>query len=156
MRNNSLKHHAWDYHIPQVFWDRSWNDLNAMLAYHQLRASCLETLAKCFNGPTGSIQDLVEHVNKEIKLPWEYPIMHRTLQQMGQLTRTMQWPKVEVFEMLPINFPAVMIHWRILLALICTMSADKRMEIKSLGLDRLVKLEKQVKVRRVRFQKAES
>lgn len=154
-RSKHLKHHAWEYHIPRVFWDRPWNELNASPDYHSLRASCLLALAQYILGPAATVQDLVDYVNKKIPLPREYPIMQRTLHQVGQLTRMMRWPMKDTFSMLPINSPAVLIHWRILMAIVCTMSPEKRAEFRAWGKEDLAKLENRVKSRRVSLQRVD-
>uniref|UniRef100_K1RJU8 Uncharacterized protein n=1 Tax=Magallana gigas TaxID=29159 RepID=K1RJU8_MAGGI len=49
----------------------------------------------------GTVQDLVNYVNDKVRLPCKYPIIPRTQHQMGLLTRTMWWSRVEAYEMLP-------------------------------------------------------
>ena len=132
-RSKHLKHHAWEYHIPRVFWDRPWHSLNASPDNHRLRAFCLQALAKYFLGSTGTIQDLVEHVSQTVQFTGEYPIMERTLHQIGQLTRTKRWPMVDKFMMIPVNTPAVLIHWRIRMAIVSTMSPEKWSEFRAWG-----------------------
>jgi predicted SPOUT superfamily RNA methylase MTH1 len=110
-------------------------------------------LAQSILGPAATVENLVDYVNEKIPLPREYPIMPRTLNQMGQLTRTMRWPMVDTFQMSPVNSPAVLIHWRIMMAIVCTMSPEKRLEFKTWGKEDLAKLEKQVNSRRVTLQR---
>uniref|UniRef100_A0A8W8LSG1 Metallo-beta-lactamase domain-containing protein n=1 Tax=Magallana gigas TaxID=29159 RepID=A0A8W8LSG1_MAGGI len=142
------KHHAWEYHIPRIFWDHPWKGLNNSPDYHKLRASCLDTLSKYILG-TGTVQDLVIYVNDKVRLPCKYPIIPRTQHQMGLLTRTMWWSRVEAYEMLPVNSPAILIHWRILLALVGIMTPKNRSDFKSLGREKLLQLEDQVRVHHV-------
>lgn len=61
----------------------------------------------------------------------------------------MWWPRVEAYEMLPVNSPAVLTHWRILLALVGIMTPKNRNDFKSLGRDNLLQLEDQVRVHHV-------
>lgn len=148
-QSKHLKHHAWEYHIPRVFWDRPWHSLYASPDYHRLGASCLQAHAKYLLGSTGTIQDLVEHVNQTVQLPREYPVMERTLHQMDQLTRTMRWPMADKFMMIPVNTPAVLIQWRILMAIVSTMSAEKKSEFRAWGKQEVTELEDRVHSRRV-------
>lgn len=144
-KSKHLKHHAWEYHIPRIFWDHPWKGLNNSPDYHRLRTSCLDTLARYILG-TGTVQDLVNYVNDKVQLPCKYPIIPRTQHQMGLLTRTMWWRRVEAYEMLPVNSPAVLIHWRILLALVGIMTPKNTSDFKSLGRGKLLQLEDQVRV----------
>lgn len=107
-----------------------------------------DTLAKYILG-TGTVQDLVNYVNDKVQLPCKYPIIPRTQHQMGLLTRTLWWRRVEAYEMLPVNSPAVLIHWRILLALVGIMTPKNRSEFKSFGREKLLQLEDQVRVHHV-------
>ncbi|XP_065941932.1 metallo-beta-lactamase domain-containing protein 1-like [Magallana gigas] len=126
----------------------SMESLNNSPDYHMLRASCLDTLAKYILG-IGTVQDLVNYVNDKVRLPCRYPIIPRTQHQMGLLTRTKWWARVEAYKMLPVNSPAVLIHWRILLALVGTMTPKNRSDFKSLGREKLLQLEDQVRVHQV-------
>lgn len=131
-KSKHLKHYTWEYLIPRIIWDHPWKGLNNSPDYHRLRASCLNSLAKYILG-TGTVQDLVNYVNDKIHLPCKYPIIPRTQHQMGLLTRTICGGR----ELTPVNSPAVLIHWRILLALVETMTAKDRIDFKSLGREKL-------------------
>lgn len=65
---------------------------------------------------------------------------------MGLLTRTMWYPRVDAYEMIPVNSPAVLIYLRILLALVETMTAKNRIDFKSLDRKKLLQLEDQLRV----------
>lgn len=75
--------------------------------------------------------------------------MERTLHQMDQLTRTMRWPMADKFMMIPVNTPAVLIQWRILMAIVSTMSAEKKSEFRAWGKQEVTELEDRVHSRRV-------
>uniref|UniRef100_K1QTA7 Transposable element Tcb2 transposase n=1 Tax=Magallana gigas TaxID=29159 RepID=K1QTA7_MAGGI len=64
---------------------------------------------------------------------------------MGLLTRTMWYPRVDAYEMIPVNSPAVLIYLRILLALVETMTAKNRIDFKSLDRKKLLQLEDQLR-----------
>jgi len=86
-----MKHHSWECHIPQIFWDNPLTELEALPAYHQLRASVLGTVASWSVGNASTVHDLVRYVNQTHVVPSQCPIMDRTKTQMGDLTSIMGW-----------------------------------------------------------------
>lgn len=152
-RSKHLKHHVWDCHIPQVFWDHPWRELEWSPDYHRLRASCLQILARWLLGPAGTLEALVEHVDSNISLPKDCPIIDRSKRQILDLAYTMKWPRIRDVTLHPLSGPAPLIHWRILVALVAGMSSKMRTDFLSLGKEELYRLQDRLRPARRRFHK---
>lgn len=142
-----MKHHAWECHIPQIFWDNPSTEIEALPPYHQLRASVLGTVASWIVGNASTIHDLVRYVNQTLAVPSQCPIMDRTRTQMGVLTRIMGWwaPRDNNYNLHPLNSPAVLIHWRVLLVLVCQMTRDQQRKFRKMGGETVKRLEREVR-----------
>lgn len=119
-----MKHHSWEYHIPQIFEDNPSTEIEALPAYHQLRASVLGSVASWIVGNAATVHDLVMYVNQNLVVPSQCLIMDRTKTQMGDLSSIMGWwtPRDNSYTLHSLNSPAVLIHWRVMLALECQMT----------------------------------
>jgi len=142
-----MKHHAWECHIPQIFWDNPSTEIEALPAYHQLRASVLGTVASWSVGNASTVHDLVRYVNQTLAIPSQCPIMDKTKTQMGDLPRIMGWwvPRDNSYNLHPLNSPAVLIHWRVLLALVCQMTWVQQRKFCRMGRETVKRLEREVR-----------
>ena len=142
-----FKHHSWKCHIPQIFWDNPSTEIEALPAYHQLRASVLGSVASWIVGNAATVHDLVRYANQTLVVPSQCPIMDRTKTQMGNLSSIMGWwtPRDNSYTLHSLNSPAVLIHWRVMLALECQMTWDQQKKFRSMGGETLNRLEREVR-----------
>ena len=68
-----IKHHSWECHFPQIFWDNPSTEIEALPAYHQLRASVFSTVASWIVGNVATFHDLVRYVNQTLVVPSQCP-----------------------------------------------------------------------------------
>lgn len=118
-----------------------------MPAYHQLRASVLGSVASWIVGNAATVHDLVRYVNQTFVVPSQCLIMHRTKTQMGDLSSIMGWwtPRDNSYTLHSLNSPAVLIHWRVMLALECQMTWDQQKKFRRMGGETLNRLEREVR-----------
>jgi hypothetical protein len=65
-----MKHHSWECHFPQIFCDNPSTEMEALPAYHQLRASVFGTVASSI---VRNADDLVRYVNQTLVVPSQCP-----------------------------------------------------------------------------------
>lgn len=79
---------------------------------HRLRADILRYLSECIVG-WRSLDDLVNWIHQQRRMiPRSCRIIPRARDQMRSLARSLGWEDPEWFTMIPVNSPAVLIHWR--------------------------------------------
>ncbi|CAC5366799.1 unnamed protein product [Mytilus coruscus] len=132
-----LKHHCWAYHLPYIFKDLPLDKFEKEPSFQKLR----ETLSKNWLGGLLAhgqiVYDLARYVNSNNILPRNCTMMQRCQDQMRNVTAVMNWypPAEDIYTMYPVNSPAVLMQWRILIALLSQLSPASRAEFRRIGSD---------------------
>ena len=80
--------------------------------------------------------DLVGFINNNPDfIPTNCSMMTRCQEQMGNLTRAMNWfpPRDGVYTMYPVNHPSVLIQWSILITLLSMVTHEQRTQFRRFG-----------------------
>ncbi|CAC5415891.1 tatD [Mytilus coruscus] len=130
-----LKHHCWQYHLPYIFKDRPLDQFEKEPGFQRLRGAAIQKLASWIVGPRATVYDLVRYINSNNILPRNYTMMHRGQDQMRNLTAVMNWypPAEDIYTMYPVNLPAVIMQWRVLITLLSQLSPSRRAEFRRIG-----------------------
>ncbi|CAC5408225.1 tatD [Mytilus coruscus] len=130
-----LKHHCWQYHLPYIFKDRPLDQFEKEPGFQKLRGSAIQKLASWIVGPRVTVYDLVRYINSNNILPRNCTMMQRCQDQMRNLTAVMNWypPAEDIYTMYPVNSPAVLMKWRILITLLSQLSPSRRAEFRRIG-----------------------
>ena len=128
-----LKEHA-TLHFPTVLRE------NTNLEFEEselqnLRHRSLETLVQYVLGPNGTLPDLVKYLNEQETLPDTNltVISPHCLQRMISLSHHKKWKIPEIFSLNPVNSPACLLHWRILLILLRKLTDQERESFQQFG-----------------------
>ncbi|VDH93910.1 Hypothetical predicted protein [Mytilus galloprovincialis] len=132
-----LMHHCWVYHLPYIFKDLPLDKFEKEPSFQKLRGEAIQKLAWWIVGPRATVYDLVRYVNSNNILPRNCTMMQRCQDQMRNVTAVMNWyPLAEdIYTMYPVNSPAVLMQWRILITLLSQLSPARRAEFRRIGSD---------------------
>ncbi|CAC5410465.1 unnamed protein product [Mytilus coruscus] len=132
-----LKHHCWAYHLPYIFKDLPLDKFEKEPSFQKLRGDAIQKLAWWIVGPRATVYDLVRYVNSNNILPRNCTMMQRCQDQMRNVTAVMNWypPAEDIYTMYPVNSPAVLMQWRILITLLSQLSPARRAELRRIGSD---------------------
>ena len=134
IRTRKLKRHAFECHLPAVFRDVTFPRAEIDPNYQQIRGDALTTLARWILGSeTSTVFDLVFHVNENKLVPESAEILERQIIQLQLLSYEMRWRQPTEFSLHPVNSPAAVIHWRVLLSLISLLTRQQRQEWRMVG-----------------------
>lgn len=118
VREKKIKRHAQRKHLPRIFNDikpiRSLDDKSLC----QLQMSALSSLVKSALGPDADLLTAVDYLNCSNIIPSNAVVHVDTASSMHRLCSYQGWTEPsEGFRLSPINSPAVLVHWRCLVAL---------------------------------------
>lgn len=118
VREKKIKRHAQSKHLPRIFNDikpiRSLDDKSLC----QLQMSALSSLVKSALGPDADLLTAVDYLNCSNIIPSNAVVHVDTASSMHRLCSHQGWMEPsEGFRLSPINSPAVLVHWRCLVAL---------------------------------------
>lgn len=118
VREKKIKRHAQSKHLPKIFNDikpiRSLDDKSLC----QLQMSALSSLVKSALGPDADLLTAVDCLNCSNIIPSNAVVHVDTASSMHRLCSYQGWTEPsEGFRLSPINSPAVLVHWRCLVAL---------------------------------------
>lgn len=118
IRERKIKRHAQRKHLPRIFNDtkplRSLDD-NSLC---QLQISALSSLVKSALGLDADFLAAVDYLNHSKMIPLNAVVHVDTASSMQRLCSYQGWMEpLEGFKLSPINSPAVLVHWRCLVAL---------------------------------------
>jgi len=75
----------------------------------------------------------VQYVNDKNIVPRTAEVLQRQVAQYQMLSYAMKWTQPRNFTLHHVNSPAVLLHWRVLLSLICLITESQRKEWRKLG-----------------------
>ncbi|CAG2255195.1 tatD [Mytilus edulis] len=132
-----MKHHCWVYHLPYIFKDLPLDKFEKEPSFQKLRGEAIQKLAWWIVGQRATVYDLVRYVNSNNILPRNCTMMQRCQDQMRNVTVVMNWypPAEDIYTMYPVNSPAVLMQWRILITLLSQLSPARRAEFRRIGSD---------------------
>ena len=134
VKTRKLKRHAFNDHLPVVFRDVVFPRAEIDENFQQIRGNALQTLAQWILGcGTATVFDLVRHVNENNLVPEKANILERQVIQYQLFSYSMRWRQPLAFNLHPVNSPAVLIHWRVLLVLISLISREERLQWRLTG-----------------------
>lgn len=129
-----LKHHAYKVHFPPVLSDAVDLRLELDPKLHQLRHEALLSLARWILGrQSATVFDLVRFVNENRVFPVESVLIDKQVAQFTCLSHEMNWRRPNTFSLHPVNSPAVLMHWRVVLGLLRFVGNVQRNEFRLIG-----------------------
>ena len=130
-RDRKIKRHVFCQHLPGIFNDSPKVDTASL---NKQRLASLESLAKGILGPSGTVMQLVDTVNRSFRMPRQCQIMPEQATQMAELCQHAGWDVPTKFDLHPVSSAAALIHWRCLSILMYKLTDQQRNEFRNSGL----------------------
>ena len=123
----ATKHHAFDCHLPGLFMDQTLTE-----KVTTRRVSALKMCAKWVLGypDLGPLLDFINALHQFS--PRGLLISQPSVESARAICKLQQYPVPEVFSVAPVNSPAMLVHWRILLQVISCLEESQRTSLRDL------------------------
>ena len=119
----SLKMHAYYEHFPPLFTkDEPPKDGISPVVWYQKKTESLVYLATLIYGRQAAIEEVANYANQLVYPPNTY-IPPEAQDKLRKMCETLGWQVPSAFNINPINSPASLCHWRVLLTVLGSVSA---------------------------------